>query len=234
MCRRTITHYMHHDARAAMVFSSVSSLLVAYANPLRTNFHQCELVLPPLDHALNGTVEKCAYHTCCWPKTDVEYCAEFMAHQGGSRFEPEQCDAFILEHRHERYPYFGNEGAYREKVPATWRDLAHIRAWSPGTFPGFAHERRFFPNWAHKCFAECEKLYILEQINAISHASMQDMMKFRDFCAMEQLQGSEKKFMVAQSNLRAQNQLVSDMFQWGTVNCGKCHHPELHSEAAIR
>ena len=126
MCRRVITHYIHHDVRAPMVMDSVSPNPVVYANPLRTNFHTCELQLPPLEFVANTPIEKCPYHTCCIPHAYVVYCADTLAfideQDVEDGMEPEECEAFFLEHHHERLPYFGDECSCRE-VPATWRNL---------------------------------------------------------------------------------------------------------------
>ncbi|KAI0449696.1 hypothetical protein F5B21DRAFT_519863 [Xylaria acuta] len=196
MCRRVITHRMHHDVAAAMIMDPVSPNPTVYANPLRTNFHRCELLVPPppppppphvnVNRLSNSSaVVECEYHTCCIPDERVEYCDGLIAYLGygvGGRgeeedFEPEECDAFVLEHHHERLPYFGNsERAYHHAppVPATWREMVRVRGSDAdlSSFPGFAaHHRR---EWEEKCFAECERLYTLENDTAILYASMQD------------------------------------------------------------
>ncbi|KAI0423650.1 hypothetical protein F5Y09DRAFT_348600 [Xylaria sp. FL1042] len=221
MCRRVITHYMHHDVRVPMIFGSVSSVASVYASPFRTKFHSCELVLPPLAAVLNNPTEKCHYHTCCEPHIAVEYCAEFDASYGGLDFEPEECDAYILEHQHEYRPYFGNESAYAQKIPVIWRDLGRMRAWSPDQFP-FAHKRRFFESWAQKCCEEFEKLYALEQDTAALYDSMHYLVKFCPATPLGTLQAVEAKFLKARGKLHEQNKLASNMFQWATIDCRRC------------
>ncbi|RYC64086.1 hypothetical protein CHU98_g2111 [Xylaria longipes] len=168
MCRRIITHRMHHDVAAAMIMDPISPNPIVYANPLRTNFHRCELELPHPQRLLNSPFLKCSYHTCCVCDERAEYCDGSIAYLDSKGKEedhqkPEECNSFILEHHHERLPYFGDEAAYPTAVPATWRGMVRIRGSNEDLFPGAAHRA----SWEEECFAECEKLYTLKNDTAI-------------------------------------------------------------------
>ncbi|KAI1149335.1 hypothetical protein F4825DRAFT_430828 [Nemania diffusa] len=223
MCRRIITHLMHHDVAAPMIMDPVAPRPLIYANPLRTNFHRCELVLPPLKWLLNSPAEKCPYHTCCVPHTEVEYCNDLLGclhyELEDDSFPPEECENFILEHHHKRLPYFGNEGVYREAVPATWRELARIRGDNSDWYPNFVHGPQYRPNWEEKVFAECEKLYTLENDTSILCAAMQDLM---DFGTREMVQFARARVLEAESKLHEQRKLVFDLFEWASESCATC------------
>ncbi|KAI1423477.1 hypothetical protein F5Y12DRAFT_757175 [Xylaria sp. FL1777] len=228
MCRRTITHYMHHDVAAPMILDPVASDPIVYANPLRTNLHTCELMHPLQDWLLNTPIQKCNYHTCCVSHVQVDYCADLIAYldeEGEEQnFEPEECDAYILEHRHERLPYFGNDGAFREKIPATWRDLKQIGGENPNWF---AHEPRFYTSWAEKCFAEGEKLYTLEQDTTMLYASMQDLLELSSICSWSTVQAVRGNVLEAERKLHEQRRLVFDIFQWAREPCCSCNGRNL-------
>ncbi|KAI0183858.1 hypothetical protein EV127DRAFT_516602 [Xylaria flabelliformis] len=173
MCRRIITHHMHHDVAAAMIIDPHSPNPMVYANILRTNFHRCELTLPnhhsflPINHH-----RRCPYHTCCLPYEQIEHC-EFHpeSERRRFRFEPEECHAFILEHHHERLPYFGSEGPHHVLIPATWRQMVRIQASDEELFPRLGRKLRE----GGKVFTECEKLYTIHNDTAILHASLRDL-----------------------------------------------------------
>ncbi|KAI1750305.1 hypothetical protein F4782DRAFT_548785 [Xylaria castorea] len=214
MCRRIITHRMHHDVAAAMVMDPTSPNPVVYANPLRTNFHRCELAPPHVNWLLNSRVVKCAYHTCCLPDERVEYCEDFIAYldsEGDEEedFEPEECDAFILEHHHERLPYFGNEGAYRAPVPATWREMVRIRGSDADLFPGFAHKGRAI--WEERCFAECEKLFTLENDTVILYASLQGLRAIGAPCSWGTMQAARANVLESEGRLHEQRRENEDL-----------------------
>ncbi|KAI0543884.1 hypothetical protein F4679DRAFT_592223 [Xylaria curta] len=202
MCKRIITHRMHHDVAAAMIIDPVSPNPMVYANPLRTNFHRCELTLPhnswaPINHA------RCQYHTCCIPHERVEYCADHPEiSQKQVHFEPEECDVFVLEHHHERLPYFGNTGPYHIVIPATWRPMVRIRGSDAELFPGYTPRLR--ASFEGVCFAECEKLYTLYNDTLILYASLRD------------LRANEAAVRKSEEKLRRQRRLVSDM--WASMS----------------
>jgi hypothetical protein len=223
MCRRIITHCMHHDVAAPMIMDPVAPNPIIYANPLRTNYHRCELNLPPLEWLLNSPVEKCPYHTCCVPHVEVEYCRDFLVcleYEGEEEnFEPEECEMFILEHHHKQLPYFGNECAYREAIPATWRHLACIRRGKPDWYPGFAHDPKYRTDWEEKFFSECEKLYTLENDTAILCAALQDLTKFGSW---DTVRVAKAQILETESILHEQRRLVFDLFEWASESCAMC------------
>jgi hypothetical protein len=133
MCRKIITHHMHHDVASPMIIDSISSNPAIFANPLHTNFHRCELQFPPPGWTRDWT--ECSYHSCCIPHVRDEYCAAVLAKMdqhnndydeeyydedaeenyddnaiGDDSYydpEPEECDGFVLEHQHIELRYFG-------------------------------------------------------------------------------------------------------------------------------
>ncbi|KAI1303977.1 hypothetical protein F5Y03DRAFT_179790 [Xylaria venustula] len=230
MCKRIFTHRMHHSVAAPMILDPVGLNPVVYANPLRTNFHRCELSSPPPEWLLNSSFHRCPYHTCCVPDVEVEYCADLLAYldREGEEFEfnPEECDAFILEHQHERLPYFGNEGAYLQEVPATWGKLAKLQADNSDAIAGFAHKTRYFAKWVEKLFLECEKLHTLTQDAATLSNSMQDLMNYNPVCSKSKIEAMRVDILEAQGNLQVQKELVFDLSQWATTSCDPCFHTE--------
>ncbi|RYO89399.1 hypothetical protein DL766_010426 [Monosporascus sp. MC13-8B] len=139
MCRRIIIHRMHHDVRSPMMLDpdshshshSHANADAAqppgrpyYANPLRTSYHQCEVSLPPAGQMLlnSGGIRRagaCEYHSCCAPLVETRLCAAAL---GAPRpphelldIEPEECEHFVLEHRHHHLNCFG-------MAPGLWYD----------------------------------------------------------------------------------------------------------------
>ncbi|KAJ3579205.1 hypothetical protein NPX13_g1369 [Xylaria arbuscula] len=136
--------------------------------------------------------------------------------------EPEECEAFILEHHHEQLPYFGDECSYHEEIPATWRNLLPVEGNCPDWFRRFAHEARFQPKWEELCFRECEKLYTLASDEAILYHSMLDVMNSSSRCTRSMVQEARENFLKVQGELREQRKLVFELFQWALEPCGSC------------
>ncbi len=207
-----------------MILDSVTPNPVVYANPLRTSFHRCELTFPPLGWLLNTPNVKCPYHSCCMPYIQVEHCAGLIAYLDKEREEeklkPEECDDFVLEHHHERLPYFGQADSYREKIPATWRNLKTIRGKNPDWFPCFAHDPQFRASWEEKCFAQCEKLCTLEQDLSILHDSLQDLIAFNT-CSPSTLQAVRANILKVEGKVHEQRKLVFGLFEWAS-ECSSC------------
>ncbi|RYP26559.1 hypothetical protein DL768_011699 [Monosporascus sp. mg162] len=135
MCRKVIIHRMHHDVRTPMTLDPDShshshsyadadadadaaqpSGQTYYANPLRTSYHQCEVSLPPPGQWLlnSGGIRgagACEYHSCCAPVVETRLCAAALGAprppHGLLDIEPEECEGFVLEHRHHRLECFG-------------------------------------------------------------------------------------------------------------------------------
>ncbi|KAI1110424.1 hypothetical protein F5Y14DRAFT_465692 [Nemania sp. NC0429] len=226
MCRRIITHNMHHDVAVPMILDPVIVDAIPCANPLRTQFHRCEVAPnPPFTWMLNTPVENCPYHSCCVPEVEEEFCHKLTAdvdeddEDAIEASEPEQCEDFILEHHHERLPYFGNEYVNPEAVPATWRFLGRIRGRNPDWFLGFAHDGKFRANWEEKCFAECEKLYILKNDLDLLYAAVQDLM---DRALWDMAQTARAQYLRAGEKLHEQMKLVFDLFEWAVEPCNLC------------
>ncbi|KAI0502767.1 hypothetical protein F5B22DRAFT_653870 [Xylaria bambusicola] len=233
MCRRLITHYMHHDVQVPMILDSISPGAPVYANPSRTQFHRCELDLQPMDLSAHiffpysKPMGKCEYHTCCVPYMYVEYCADFVEENMEYHTEPEECGAFILEHQHERLPCLGDEYSNQGEIPTTWRQLRRIRGINESKWlPEFAHEPHFRPNWEDKFFAECEKLYTLEKDTSIMYAAMLDLIQSNPPCPWSTEQAAKGHVLKAEGELYKQRQLVFDLFKWGTEPCGSCQRTE--------
>jgi hypothetical protein len=225
MCRRIITHHMHHDVAAPMIMDPISKSPVTCANPLRTNFHRCELSPPPPNWMLNTPILKCRYHSCCVPYERVEHCADLLAYldvEGEEdSLEPEECDAFILEHHHERLPYFGHEAVYDEPTLATWGNVAHIRGNNPDWFPHFAHEPYHRAKWEKAFFTESERLCTLVNDARILHEYTQDLI-YSDSCSWNMVRDARANYLKAEGALLAQRKLVSEFTEWALEPCDTC------------
>ncbi|KAI1380249.1 hypothetical protein F4677DRAFT_441565 [Hypoxylon crocopeplum] len=212
MCRKILTHRMHHDVRTPMIFDirdqNVDKQPI-YANPRRTKYHRCEVSRPkPGEWLLNSRwptevthgdpaefpgwgieavthfdryaeeeleSSECEYHSCCVLSVDVQFCLEFrrlVSHElrtgpvgfSASDHEPEECQAFILEHRHKRLRYFGRHQAYPRRCPATWRsDMREVETGLPFWSQDYKREARHFADWQLFAFGQYEDLYRLEQ-----------------------------------------------------------------------
>ncbi|KAJ2996041.1 hypothetical protein NUW58_g1103 [Xylaria curta] len=230
MCRRIMTHYMHHDVASPMVIDVFGNEPQIYANPLRTNFHRCELELmrppqQPLQWLLNTPLETCPYHSCCLPHLQVEYCDDIYHDKEWEEdsLEPEECHNFILEHHHECLPYFGGElPAHYEKIPATWRGLARLRGGIEDWFPEFSHDPKHRAAWEAGCFAECEKLYNLENDLETLVAVAQDLAESRPACPRRILKGAQNQVLVLEEELAKQRRLVFHQFEWASDPCDIC------------
>ncbi|KAI1823528.1 hypothetical protein F4861DRAFT_539965 [Xylaria intraflava] len=223
MCRRIITHHMHHDVAAPMIIDPVASNPTIYANPLRTNYHQCELSLSPPAWLLNSPVKKCTYHSCCAPEEEVEFCAELLASLDGDYdAEPEECANFVLEHHHGRLPYFGHEEDYDDSVPATWRGLENIRARRPEWFPDFAHDPQYRARWEETCFMACERLCVLEADAQMLFAVSVDLSQGGLAYWSGYARTARADFLAASARLQEQRALVNDIFEWALGYGGSC------------
>ncbi|KAI0483437.1 hypothetical protein F4859DRAFT_399290 [Xylaria cf. heliscus] len=210
MCRRIITHRMHHDVATPMLIDPFSSTPIIYANPLRTNFHRCELTPPPGARQ----AAECPYHTCCIADERIDYCASVG---DSAAVEPEECPSFALEHRHERLPYFGDAGAYDTAVPATWQDMVRARGSNAHLFLGFATPSR--EAWEWEYFIECEKLYMLERDTATLFANFQDLRADQQHPRSRDMERVARvNFRRVEARLFAQRKLMAEM--WSSISFG--------------
>ncbi|KAI5917335.1 hypothetical protein F4810DRAFT_716558 [Camillea tinctor] len=132
MCRRVITHHMHHDVRQPMIIDACApNDPPVFVNPLNTPSHTCEIAWPQAQWLLNKP-RSCSYHTCCLPQVDIEFCADakgafiedqdcgseldgysdYLKEEIAVELEPEECPAFSLVHRYEQLSYFGIPEAF--------------------------------------------------------------------------------------------------------------------------
>ncbi|KAI1649351.1 uncharacterized protein F4817DRAFT_363687 [Daldinia loculata] len=170
MCRKTVTHHMHHDVRQLMITSLDHEGHTVYANPLHTVFHQCEIDTPlPEQWLLNNPFPTCEYHSCCRVFHKVHYCSEFVnelldttsSSEDDFEPEPEDCPYFIQEHRHKRLEYFGHPESYPMCCPATWHE--GVKELEKISFPYFRQNREKLFEFATALFLSCEKYYQLEK-----------------------------------------------------------------------
>jgi len=262
MCRKIITHYMHHDVASPMIVDSISSNPPIFANPLHTNFHRCELQFPPPGWATGWA--PCPYHSCCIPHVREEYCAAVLAdmdqrnndydeefydedteeycdndetsNYGYYDPEPEECDGFVLEHQHIELPYFGKSPELLQSpqsysynypasvVPATWRGLYRIEGdlLQEKYFPGFSHSPADAARWQEVTYAECEKLYTLENDVAVLRAASKDIGMYGPTDTREYVSRARTKVLDAEEQLQAQRRLVHDLYQWAMGPCDVC------------
>lgn len=99
---------MHHDVRTPMMLPDPNNNLRMYANPLRTTFHRCEISQPQTAAATTP----CEYHSCCAPLTERRFCISALEASRRNGYpltdvEPEECERYVLEHRHHRREHLG-------------------------------------------------------------------------------------------------------------------------------
>ncbi|KAH9890219.1 hypothetical protein F4778DRAFT_753038 [Xylariomycetidae sp. FL2044] len=171
MCHSIHEHYMHHDVRTPMVCDTYSSSPRVLANPFHTSRHVCEISRSGA--AGSDALRSCEYHSCCTRINHVHICDALKALYSSStegdedddgewRLEPEECEYFVLEHRHFRAECLGDdETAYPQPVPATWRD--DIEELDLEASFSFCHDRSAKSKWLENLFLEAEKLYTLRE-----------------------------------------------------------------------
>ncbi|KAI0887898.1 uncharacterized protein GGS22DRAFT_90337 [Annulohypoxylon maeteangense] len=211
MCKRILTHNMHHDVRTPMLLDPFSETAPIYSNPRHTHFHKCELCLvKPEDWPLSCPFPICTLHSCCVLVNTVSYCEEFWTRMRTSlgnadieeQCEPEQCARFALEHRHVRFPYLGRAYAYpTDPCPATWReDLLEVQGDSQGWMDGVL-------------FAECEMLHRLEEDAKTQFLVYRDLARFWPK-GHDQMQVAKFNVEQAQTLLLQQKESVSRTMNW--------------------
>ncbi|KAI2472849.1 hypothetical protein F4781DRAFT_291996 [Annulohypoxylon bovei var. microspora] len=222
MCRRILTHHMHHDVRTPMILDPSASNPALYANPRATPFHQCELRPPaPSQWLLGSGFPSCAYHSCCSVGVDVEFCAEYcaqlcqtfgIADPEAMACEPEECALFVAEHRHERLEYFGRPDAYpRGWLPATWRE--DLRDVDCGWHAWFRRDVAHLGRWEELFFYECEHLHTLEQDAKTQFLVYRDLARFWPRGHRE-LVTAEANVEQAQKVLLEQKENVTRLMNW--------------------
>ncbi|KAI0101955.1 hypothetical protein F4776DRAFT_497247 [Hypoxylon sp. NC0597] len=178
MCKKTFTHYMHHDARIPIITDLKSDNPPVYADTRHTRWHQCELTRPPPGTwMLNSPYPPCMCHSCCVCITDIDFCSEFCAELACYGIEdpyaedckPEECIYFRLEQHHVQLEYLGQPEAYSVSIPATWReDIQEEECdWSRL----FNRDQAELGDWELRLFSEYGTLYLLEH-DAKTHFSV--------------------------------------------------------------
>lgn len=162
---------MHHDVRSPMITDINDEFPSIYVNPRHTRHHRCELSWESLGNwLLNTPVPTCPYHSCCAPKVEIEFCPHFRQlvtddfedYFVEGEFEPEECEYFQLDHRHERLEYLGVPNATEivGELPATWHE--NFKYICGDWEEGFGRDRKHLPEWERRTFLACERLYVLE------------------------------------------------------------------------
>ncbi|KAI1387343.1 uncharacterized protein F4822DRAFT_279659 [Hypoxylon trugodes] len=213
MCRKIIIHQMHHDVRIPMICDVFAEQQEVYANPRRTRYHQCELSHPPPGQLLLNTwYPTCEYHSCCMPIVEITCCDAGLRYDDDDH-EPEECDYFVLEHKHERLEYFGCPEDYPVSYcPATWsNDIYEIdRNWDDW----YREDWERLYEWEEVLFQECETIYILEEEAKTHFLVWRDLNRWRNWRDRLLVQ-AEIHVEQAQKRLIDQKELVSRMFNWG-------------------
>ncbi|KAI1343150.1 hypothetical protein F5Y15DRAFT_429113 [Xylariaceae sp. FL0016] len=219
MCRKIITHHMHHDVASPMIIGPLSESAPIYANPLHTNWHRCEVTIPPRGFRLSGgeCMHICEYHSCCTPSKEIEWCEDMVAELEQYEVEPEACELFTLVHHHERLEYFGLPDLFQEPVPTTWRYLAQIRCHGPDWMPDFAHDGWERIRFEEIFFAQCEKLYLTAH-DALIHYNVSLDLAMDERLAAQ----ADSYFWRAKQADFEQRKIVSDMLDWAYQPCGSC------------
>ncbi|GAW23517.1 hypothetical protein ANO14919_130760 [Xylariales sp. No.14919] len=224
MCRRIITHYMHHDVATPMIVDPTAPRPIIYANPLHTTVHSCEVPPPSPDWLLDTPIERCQYHSCCITRERIEHCEPIHDMlEEDEEFLPEECDQFTLEHHHVHFPCLGDEGtscSSGEASPATWRHLESIRGKYSNWFPQFARDPMYRPKWEINLFPECEKLYVSECNTLARYATMQELI-VNNSAPWSEVQAARAEFLKAEEEHHEQRKVVFGYFEWASVP-----HPE--------
>ncbi|KAI2602105.1 hypothetical protein GGR54DRAFT_553534 [Hypoxylon sp. NC1633] len=135
------------------------------------------------EHAHYDDNDACEYHSCCMPEVFLEICGHFhqtrayLEEMGSPDHDPEDCEYFTSEHRHERLAYFGHPNAYYPDLyQATWRkDMEEIECrW----LPWFKRDPRELSKWENVLFSRCEKMYRLEKDARTQFLVYRDLTKF--------------------------------------------------------
>ncbi|KAI1077190.1 hypothetical protein F5B20DRAFT_583435 [Whalleya microplaca] len=226
MCRRTIIHQMHHDVRRPMIIDPMISNAPIYANPRHTSHHVCELTLPIPGQWLLNSKPSCQYHSCCIPISEVEYCADLEWHLADSGSDsdyddiliPEECEYYVLMHKHVRISYLGNDSAYTEEYPATWDYLEEL---SPDWLPWFAHDERFLVKWEEGFYFECERLYTLERDVQIQSQVVMDLSQTCSLWDRRRVY-AERRLLQAEGELNQQRAVIFGLTDWAREPCSTC------------
>ncbi|KAF3068351.1 hypothetical protein GL218_08429 [Daldinia childiae] len=207
MCRKTVTHHMHHDVRQLMITNLEHQGHTVYANPLHTVFHQCEIDTPlPKQWLLNNPFPTCEYHSCCLVSKKVRYCTDFInelletsSSEDGFEPEPEYCPYFIQEHRHKRLEYLGHPESYPKGCPATWQE--GVKELERISLPYFRQNRKKFFGFVTALFLSCEEYYQQEKDAETL------FLAYRDF--VNNLPRGDPRIAIAEvSVLNIQNKLI--------------------------
>lgn len=218
---------MHHDVAPAMIIDPVAIDKLVYANPLRTNLHNCDIMFAAYNSLLNSPRKSCPYHTCCVPYADTKYCADapFLTDSPGVDiyFRAEECDGFMVEHHHRRLPYCGVEevaaaARARGEPEPIWRPLRLFRGELGEWFHFFAHSVKHRAGWEQRVFEECETLFRLAQDTMELHNTLNNLKQSAEIVlerAKDQVGQSENEF-------NEQRRVVFELFDWAMQGCDTC------------
>ncbi|KAI1097332.1 hypothetical protein F4804DRAFT_351776 [Jackrogersella minutella] len=220
MCRRILTHRMHHDVRTPMVTDIYADDPSIYVNSRHTCYHQCELSHPVPDQwLLCSPYPSCPYHSCCVLSVEVEFCADHCALVSSrlgiaypeGECEPEECASFVLEHLHERLEYFGHPEAYSTSYPATWReDMQYFECdWQPW----FKQDKTLLTKWEELLYLECENLYTLEQDAKTQFLAYRDLTQVWP-SGHQQLDIAETNVEHTQTRLLEKKESIACLMNW--------------------
>ena len=176
---------MHHDIRTPLIVDYLSPEARVYANPLRTCHHRCEVDLVRIRRDLGLPAYGkllCEYHDCCLVREEVWSCPQYPRvaaaateeeeeekeeegeDEGG---EPEECEAFVLEHRHTPLHTWEVVARWAAMAGAPepgvlpvglWQPYAEL-AWDRDWRPVYHQDRRLYPRWQEAVFALGEQLH---------------------------------------------------------------------------
>ncbi|KAI0839898.1 hypothetical protein F5Y06DRAFT_264956 [Hypoxylon sp. FL0890] len=149
---------------------------------------------------------------------EVDFCANFCAELALSgitdpheEFEPEECEHFVLEHRHVPFEYFGQPDGYDTEFPATWHE--EMREVHGDWLSWFKRDKAKVLEWEEKIFSECEILYLLEQDTKTHFLVYRDLIKVWPR-GHPHLLAAEKNVEEAQKKLLQRKDTVSSLVNW--------------------
>ncbi|KAF7542027.1 hypothetical protein G7054_g80 [Neopestalotiopsis clavispora] len=232
MCRRVFYHHMHCDVRQQMTVPNGMTGAEAgvYENPLRTFHHRCEVDIrvhePVHSVLLDLPAVKCEYHSCCLVVEEILYCFEGdEALDDGEEFEPEMCDCYALEHRHEQIYQrcFGDacqgwlcvhnltNGPVGTKKQ--WPELEEV-IWYETWDPVYARPAELRAKWEDRLFRRMAKLTTLNNDLLIHAAVLHDISGGAALENTRNIEAAAKSFLRCNRKVTKQKRRIERRFKW--------------------
>ncbi|ETS78108.1 hypothetical protein PFICI_10170 [Pestalotiopsis fici W106-1] len=232
MCRRVLYHHMHCDVRQPMTVPNgiIGAEAGVYENPLRTFHHRCEIDVrvhePVHSVLLDLPAVKCEYHSCCLVVEEVLYCSEGdQVLNDGEDFEPEMCDCYALEHRHEQIHQrcFGDACQGRmclhnltngaNDAKDQWPGLEEV-IWYETWDPVYTRPVELRAKWEDHLFRRMAKLTTMNNDLLIHAAVLHDISRDVSLGNSPHIQAAAKNFLRCNKRVQKQQRRIERRFRW--------------------